>query len=76
MADGDLVRSVRSAGQKHVGAASMMLLVPSKTFEVSSSEGWSASTRLFRPSAMRMTRRSLQEPECNFLFLQRCRCKC
>jgi hypothetical protein len=59
MAPGHLVRPVRSAGKKHVGVAGMLLLVPFKTFEESSSGGWSASTRLFRPPAMRMTGRSL-----------------
>jgi hypothetical protein len=68
MAASHLVSPVRSAGKKHVGVAGMLLLVPFKTFENPLSEGWSASTRLFRPPAMRMTGRSLQGPECNFLF--------
>jgi hypothetical protein len=59
MAASHLVSPVRSAGKKHVGVAGMLLLVPFKTFENPLSEGWSASTRLFRPPAMRMTGRSL-----------------
>jgi hypothetical protein len=75
MASCHLFRPVRSTGKKHVGAADMLFLVPFKTFEDPSSEGWSASTRLFRPPAMRMTGRSLQGPECNFSFFQECRRK-
>jgi hypothetical protein len=75
MAAGHLVRPACSAGKKHVGAAGMLLLVPFKTFEDSSSGGWSASTRLFWPPAMRMTGRSLHGPECYFLFFRGCRCK-
>jgi hypothetical protein len=37
MAPGHLARPVRSAGKKHVGVAGMLLLVPFKTFEESSS---------------------------------------
>jgi hypothetical protein len=75
MAAGHLVRPARSAGKKHVGATGVLLLVPFKTFEDSSSGGWSASTPLFQPPALRMTGRSLQRSECNFLFFRGCRCK-
>jgi hypothetical protein len=74
MASGHLFRPVRSTGTKHVGAADMLLLVPSKISEDPSSGGWSASTRLFRLPATRMTGRSLQRSECNLPFFRGC-CK-
>jgi hypothetical protein len=40
MIAGHLARLVCSTGKKHVGAAGMLLLVPFKTFEDSSSGGW------------------------------------
>ena len=66
---------VRSVGKKNVSDTGVLLLMPFKTFKSSSSEGWSASTRLFRPPATRMTGKSLQRLECNFLFSQGCLCK-
>jgi hypothetical protein len=59
MATGHLPRPGRSAITKHVGISDVLLLVPLKTFDVPSSARWSASRRLFRPSAARTTGRVL-----------------
>jgi len=76
MAVGHLFWLVRSAGKNHVGVAGVLLLVPFKTYESSSSGGWSASTRLIWPLATRTTGRSLQRSECNFFFFLGYLCKC
>lgn len=76
MAIGHLSRPGRSAGKRHVSVVGVLLLVPFKAFESSSSGGWSASTRLFRPLVLRTTGRSLRRPECNFLLFLGCLCKC
>jgi hypothetical protein len=75
MATGHLPRPGRLAITKHVSISDVLLLVPLKTFDVPSSARWSASRRLFRPSAARTTGRVLQGSGCNFSFFQRCLCK-
>jgi len=57
-----------SAGKKHVSDTGVLLLMPFKTFESSSSEGWSASTRLFRPPATRMTGKTYKDWNVIFFF--------
>ena len=74
MAFGHLVRPARSASKLCVGIAGVPLWVPLKIC-VFSSGGWSASTRLFRPSATRTSGRSLQGRGCIFCICQGCLCK-
>ena len=68
---GHLVRPARSASKVCVGIAGVPLWVPLKIC-VFSSGGWSASTRLFRPSATRTSGRSLQGRGCIFCICQGC----
>ncbi|CAN6247668.1 unnamed protein product [Urochloa humidicola] len=75
MAPRYLARLGRSTGKKHGGVASMLLMVPLKISEDSSSGGRSASTHQFRPLAMKITGRCLQGSECNFISFQGCLCK-
>ena len=75
MAFDHLVRHARSASKVCVGIAGVPLWVPLKIC-VFSSGGWSASTRLFRPSATRTSGRSLQGRGCIFCICQGCLCKC
>ncbi|CAN6217767.1 unnamed protein product [Urochloa humidicola] len=75
MAFGHLFRPVRSTERMHTSAAGVLLLVPWKTFQSSSSGGWPASARQLRPLVTRTTGDRLQGPECNFLFSQGCLCK-
>ena len=71
MAFDHLVRHARSASKVCVGIAGVPLWVPLKIC-VFSSGGWSASTRLFRPSATRTSGRSLQGRGCIFCICQGC----
>jgi hypothetical protein len=71
MASDHLLRPEHSMTSKHIGVSDVLLLVLMKTFDVPSSEGWSASMSLLRPSATRTTGRILQGHECNLYFFQR-----
>ena len=74
MAFGHLVRPARSASKLCVSIAGVPLWVPLKIC-VFSSGGWSASTRLFRPSATRTSGKNLQGCGCIFCISQGCLCK-
>jgi hypothetical protein len=75
MASGHFFRPERSTTTMHIGVFDVLLSVPMKIFNVSSSGGWSASMSLLPPSATRTTGRVLQGLECNLYFFQGRLCK-